>query len=99
MVCGILVPRPGTEPGTPAVEVWSPKHWTTRKVTGDIRDMGSIPGSERSPGGGHGNPLQYFCLGNLMNRGARGAKFHELAESDVMTKPPPLYVTASGQFF
>ena len=26
---------------------------------GDIRDMGSIPGSERSPGGGHGNPLQY----------------------------------------
>ena len=64
MVCGILVPRPGIEPGTPAVEVWSPKHWTTRKVTGDIRDMGSIPGSERSPGGGHGNPLPYSCLEN-----------------------------------
>ena len=31
---------------------------------GDIRDMGSIPGSGRSPGGGHGNPLQYFCLEN-----------------------------------
>ena len=29
---------------------------------GDIRDTGSIPGSERSPGGGHGNPLQYSCL-------------------------------------
>ena len=32
--------------------------------TGDTRDMGSIPGSERSPGGGHGNPLQYSCLEN-----------------------------------
>ena len=55
--CRILVPRPGIEPGTPVVEAWSPKHWTTREVTGDIRDVGSIPGSERSPGGGHGNPI------------------------------------------
>ena len=31
---------------------------------GDIRDMGSIPGLGRSPGGGHGNPLQYSCLEN-----------------------------------
>ena len=31
---------------------------------GDIRDTGSIPGSGRSPGGGHGNPLQYSCLEN-----------------------------------
>ena len=31
---------------------------------GDIIDMGSIPGSGRSPGGGHGNPLQYSCLEN-----------------------------------
>ena len=31
---------------------------------GDIRDVGLIPGSERSPGGGHGNPLQYLCLEN-----------------------------------
>ena len=37
---------------------------------GDIRDMGSIPGSGRSPGGGHGNPLQYSCLENSMDRGA-----------------------------
>ena len=36
----------------------------------DIRDMGLIPGSGRSPGGGHGNPLQYSCLENSMNRGA-----------------------------
>ena len=31
---------------------------------GDVRDVGSIPGSGRSPGGGHGNPLQYSCLEN-----------------------------------
>ena len=33
-------------------------------------DLGSIPGLERSPGGGHGNPLQFFCLENPMDRGA-----------------------------
>ena len=37
---------------------------------GDIRDSGSIPGSGRCPGGGHGNPLQYACLENPMDRGA-----------------------------
>ena len=37
---------------------------------GDIRDSGSIPESGRSPEGGHGNPLQYSCLGNPMDRGA-----------------------------
>ena len=37
---------------------------------GDIRDVGSVPGSGRSPGGGHGNPLQYYCLKNPMNGGA-----------------------------
>ena len=37
---------------------------------GDIRDKGLIPGSGRSPGDGHGNPLQYFCLENPMDRGA-----------------------------
>ena len=38
---------------------------------GDIRDVGSVPGSGRSPGGGHGNPLQYYSyLENTMDRGA-----------------------------
>ena len=37
---------------------------------GDIGDLGSIPGSGRSPGGGHGSPLQYSCLKKPMNRGA-----------------------------
>ena len=35
---------------------------------GDTGDAGSIPGSGRSPGAGHGNPLQYSCLGNSTNR-------------------------------
>ena len=34
-----------------------------------LRDVGSVPGFGRSPGGGHGNPLQYSCLENPMNRG------------------------------
>ena len=37
---------------------------------GDIRDVGSIPGLGKSPGGGNSNPLQYTCLGNTMDRGA-----------------------------
>ena len=37
---------------------------------GDVRDMGLIPGSGRCPREGHGNPLQYSCLENLMNIGA-----------------------------
>ena len=43
---------------------------------GDTRDVGSIPGSRRFPGGGHGNPLQYSCLENPMDRGAWRAKVH-----------------------
>ena len=40
---------------------------------GDVRDAGSIPGSGRSPGGGHGNPLQYFCRENPIDRRASWA--------------------------
>ena len=50
---------------------------------GDVRDVGSILRSERSPGGGHGNPLQYSCLENLMDRGAWWATVHGVAESDM----------------
>ena len=40
---------------------------------GDIRDVGSIPGSGKFPGEGHGNPLQYSRLGNPMDSGAWGS--------------------------
>ena len=50
--------------------------------TGDsIRDMGSIPESGRSPGGGHGNSLQYSSLKNPMDRGVWQAAVHEVAKS------------------
>ena len=49
---------------------------------GDIRDMGSVPGLGRSPGGGHGNPLQYSCLENLLDREVWPATVHRVAESD-----------------
>ena len=48
---------------------------------GDTRDMSSIPGSGRSPGGGHGNPLQYPCLENPMDRGAWRATVHRVTKS------------------
>ena len=53
---------------------------------GDIRDTGSIPGSERSPGGGPDNPLQYSCLESPMDRGAWRATVHGVAESDMTVK-------------
>ena len=45
--------------------------WTSNRPAnaGDIRDVDNIPGSERSPGGGHGSPLQCSCLENSMDRG------------------------------
>ena len=53
---------------------------------GDVRDAGSIPGSGRSPGRGHGNPLQYSCLGNPMDREAWGATVHRIAKSQTELK-------------
>ena len=48
---------------------------------GDTRDADSIPGSQRSPGGRHGDPLQYTCLENLMDRGTWWATVHGVAKS------------------
>ena len=47
----------------------------------NARDLGSIPGSGRCPGGGKGNPLQYSCLGNSIDRGAWWAKVHGVTKS------------------
>ena len=48
---------------------------------GDTGDVGLIPGSGRSLGGGNGNALQYSCLGNPMDRGAWRATVHSVAKS------------------
>ena len=50
---------------------------------GDRRDLGSIPGSGRSPGEGNGNPFQYSCLENPMDGEAWRATVHEVTESDM----------------
>ena len=53
---------------------------------GDVRDMGSIPVSGRFPGGGHGNPLQYSCLENPVDRGAWRPAVHRVAQSRTRLK-------------
>ena len=52
----------------------------------DIRDVGSIPGSGRSPGGGHSNPLHYSCLENRMDREAWRVTVHRVAQSQTQLK-------------
>ena len=53
---------------------------------GDICDANSTPGSGRSPGGGHGNSLQYSCLENPMDRGACQAMVHGVTKSPTRLK-------------
>ena len=89
--CGILVPRSGIEPRPSAVKVQNPNHWTTwefpmvdfncsssvvKNPPANAGDMGSTPGSGRPPGERNGNPLQYSCLGNPMDRVGWWATVH-----------------------
>ena len=48
---------------------------------GDVKDIGLIPGLGRSPGGGHGKPLQYFCLEDPTDRGAWRATVHRVGKN------------------
>ena len=52
-----------------------------KNLPANAADMGLIPGLGRSPGGGNGNPLQYSCLENPMDRGAWWAILYEVAKS------------------
>ena len=52
----------------------------------DVRDVGSIPGSGRSPGGAHGNPPQYSCLGKPLDRGAWQATVYNVTKSGAELK-------------
>ena len=63
-----------------------------RASAGDLRNSGSIPGSGRSPGEGNGNPLQYSCLENPMDRGAWRATVHGITKSRTQ-KPRKLKVS------
>ena len=53
---------------------------------GDIKDTGSIPGWGKSPGGGHGNPPQYSCLENPMDRRAWIAAVHRVTKTQTRLK-------------
>ena len=53
---------------------------------GDMSDAGLIPGSERSPGGGHGNPFQYSCLETPRDRGSWQAPVHGIPKSQTQLK-------------
>ena len=55
-------------------------------IARDLRDASSIPESERSPGGRHGNPLQCYCLENPMDRGAWQATVQRVAKSQTQLK-------------
>ena len=65
-------------------KTWLPWWLSGKESTcnaGDAGDSGSISGSKRSPGGGNGNPLQYSCLENPMDRGAWRVTVHGVAKS------------------
>ena len=51
-----------------------------KNLPANAGDVGLIPESGKSPGEGNGNPLQYSCLGNSMDRGAWWARVHEVSE-------------------
>ena len=84
-----------------ALEFFIPLHQRASQVAqvvnnppAEAGDVGSIPGSRRSPGGGHGNPLQYSCLENPMDRGAWWATVLQgHKESDVTEHTKELYKT------
>ena len=68
-----------------------PRWFSGKESAYNAGDIGSIPGSGRSPGEGNGNPLQYSCLGNPMDRGAWEAIVHGIARvgHNLVSKPPP----------
>ena len=59
-----------------------PSWLSSKESAGNPGDADSMPGLGRFPGGGHGNPLQYSCLENPMDRGAWRATVHGVTESD-----------------
>ena len=59
---------------------------------GDTRDLDSIPGLGQSPGGGHGNPLQYSCLKNPMDEGAWRAVVHRVAKGQTRLKHLSMHI-------
>ena len=72
------------------MNIWAPQVELVVKSppanAGDIRDVYSIPGPGRSPEKGHGNPFQYSCLGNPMDKGAWRATVHRVTKGQTQLK-------------
>ena len=66
---------------------------------GDLRDVGLIPGLGRSPGGGHGNPLQHSCLENLIERGAWWATVYGVTQSWTCLKQLSMHACIGKKVF
>ena len=66
--------------------LWASRWLSSKKSTCNAGDVGLIPRLGRYPEGGHGNPLQYFCLENSMNRGAWQATVHRVTMSQTQPK-------------
>ena len=64
----------------------------------DLRNVSSIPGSGRSPGGGHGNPLQYSCLENPMDRRAWWTAVHRVPKRQTRLKQLSKHVSIVNNF-
>ena len=67
-------------------DYWAFQWLSGKESTCSAGDKGSIPGLGRSPGGGNGNPLQYSCLGNFMDRRVWRATVHGVSEELDMTE-------------
>ena len=67
--------------GIAHVELGLPRWLSGKEPACQAGDMGLIPGLGKSPGEGNGNPLQYSCLGNLMDKGAWGTVIHGAVKS------------------
>ena len=78
-----ILPLPATLMDLVSVKCFSGALVVKRKKTllQETRDVGSIPGSRRSTEGGHGNPLQYFCLEHPLERGVWQAMDHKVTKS------------------
>ena len=59
---------------------------SVKNLPASVGDMSSVPGSGRSPGGGNGNPLQYFCVGYPVDRGAWWATVHGVTKDSEMAE-------------
>ena len=79
-------PAPSTGEVSKRLTQVAPWWRTCRPNAGDRGDVGLIPGLGRSPGRGHGNPLQYSCLENPTDRGAWWATVHRVATSQIWWK-------------